>query len=194
MAALALKRPLLPYKLYKAFEDEAEERHIFWDGEIYAMSDASDDHNTIEPNIAGALYVALRGRPCRASTGNRRLRALHSDQAVYPDAVVICGPSIQHPRDAHATTNPTVIFEVLSKTTRDFDRGDKFAYYRSFPSVMEVVFVEQDRIGAERCTRAPDGSWIHRELGSGEDLVLSSVDVRVPLDDLYEGTALRPAV
>ena len=126
MAALALKRPLLPYKLYKAFEDAAEERHIFWGGEIYAMSGASDDHSTM--------------------------------------------------------------------TTRDFDRGDNFAYYRSFPSVMEVVFVEQDRIGAERCTRAPDGSWNHRELGPGEDLVLSSVDVRVPLDDLYEGTARRPAV
>lgn len=195
MAEPALKRAPLTYEEYLEIEDQSEERHIFWDGEMFAMSGASDDHNIIETNVAGFLHAALRGRPCQASTGNRRLRALHSKKAVYGDAVVICGTTILHPGDKNAATNPVAIFEVLSDSTEVFDRGEKFRYYRTFPSLRVVVFLSQKEIHAERYTRGPSGSWTLVDFGSGEILNLDEIGVSLAVDDLYERSALqvRPA-
>lgn len=172
-------------------EDRSDERHIFWNGEMFAMSGASDDHNIIESNVVSLLHVALRGRPCRASTGNRRFRALHSQKAVYADAVVICGGTVLHPGDSNAATNPSVIVEVLSGSTESFDRGEKFEYYRTFPSVRVVLFVSQKAIHVERFTRGPGGAWILHEFRSGETLGIDEIGVSLPVDELYEGSALQ---
>ena len=194
MGEPALKQETFSYDEYREMEDLSPERHIFWDGQIYAMSGASDDHNTIESNAHLVLGIALRGRPCRASTGNRRLRALHSEKAVYADAVVICGKSIQHPDDKNASTNPVVIVEVLSPdSTEGFDRGDKFAYYRTFPSVKVVVFVVQKEIAVERHVRGPGGAWTMHAFGVGETMSLDEIGVSVHVDELYEGTPLEVA-
>lgn len=193
MAEPALKIQGMSYDEYLEVEERSEERHIFWDGEMFAMSGASDDHNIIEGNVHGLLFVALRGRPCRPSTGNRRLRALHSERAVYPDAVVICGRAEPHPGDRNAATNPVVVFEVLSDSTESFDRGDKFKYYRSFPTVEAVVFVSQKERRVERYTRGADGTWILRELRAGEELGLDALEIALPVDAIYEGSSLAPA-
>lgn len=195
MAEPALKKDRLTYDEYRAIEDNTDVRHIFWDGEMFAMSGASDAHNIIESNVIISLGIALRGRPCRASTGNRRLRALGSDDAVYADATVICGGTVTHPEDRNAATNPVVVVEVLSDSTEKFDRGDKFAYYRSFPSIREVVLISQKQVRVERFTRTASGSWLLTELREGAALALESVDVSIPVADLYEGTELAaPAI
>lgn len=195
MAEPALKKDRLTYDEYRAIEDNTDVRHIFWDGEMFAMSGASDAHNIIESNVIISLGIALRGRPCRASTGNRRLRALGSDDAVYADATVMCGGTVTHPEDRNAATNPVVVVEVLSDSTEKFDRGDKFAYYRSFPSIREVVLISQKQVRVERFTRTASGSWLLTELREGAALALESVDVSIPVADLYEGTELAaPAI
>lgn len=191
MAEAALKRETLTYEEYREIEDRSEERHIFWDGEMFAMSGASDDHNIIETNVVVSLQNALRGRPCRASTGNRRLRAPHSQKAVYADAVVICGGTVAHPGDKNAATNPVVIIEVLSDSTESFDRGDKFTYYRTFPSVRAVVFVSQKEVHVERYTRTEGGAWMLFDFGPGETLKLDEIGVSLTVDELYEGSSLE---
>lgn len=187
----ALKLETLTCDEYREIEDRSEERHIFWDGDVFAMSGASDAHSIIEAHVAGLLHATLRGRPCRASTGNRRLRALHSQRAVYADAVVICGGTDLHPEDRNAATNPVVIFEVLSDSTESFDRGDKFGYYRTFPSLRAVVFLSQKDTRVERYTRGARGSWTLDELGPGDLLGLDAIEVALPVNDLYEGSGVR---
>lgn len=195
MAALAPTQDRVTYDEYKSFEDNTDARHIFWGGRLHAVPADGDVHNIIEANVVATLHVALRGRPCRASTGNRRLRALGSDDAVYADATVICGGTVTHPEDRNAATNPVVVVEVLSDSTEKFDRGDKFAYYRSLPSIREVVLISQKQVRVERFTRTASGSWLLTELREGAALALESVDVSIPVADLYEGTELAaPAV
>lgn len=186
---------LLSYAEYLELEGAAEERHIFWDGEIFATSGGSENHTALEANLVALLRDALRGAPCRAHTGNRRLRSLsRAERSVYPDAVVICGPSVPHPADHLASTNPSVVVEVLSDSTESFDRGKKFAYYRTFPTLRSVVLVSQHEVRVEHFHR-PEGldTWAITELGPGEALELPDIRATLPLDEIYEGVVLPGA-
>ena len=187
MGEPALQQDRIPYEDYLAFEATAEERHMYWDGEVFAMAGASMTHTLLESNVHAHLFLALRGHPCAPFTGNQRLRALGTDRSVYPDCVVVCGKREAHPEDAQAATNPAVVVEVLSDSTEAFDRGDKFAYYRSFASLQELVFLSQKAVRVERYRRGADGDWTLRDLGPGEALELASVGVTVAVDDLYAG-------
>lgn len=192
MGEAALKLDHITIEDYIEMENASNEKHMFWDGEIFAMSGASPDHYEIEMNVAGLLYTQQRNQPCRPFTGNVRLRALGSERSVYADAVVVCGPKVPHPGDGNALTNPTVIVEVLSDSTESFDRGDKFAYYRTFPSVQEVLLVSQKQMQVEHFRRAEGGSWVLRVYRDGESVVLASVGAQLAVADLYEGSSLKP--
>ncbi len=188
MAQPAVKLPRYTYEEYLEMEDRAEERHIFWDGEIYAMAGASLKHVALETNLAGALWQRLRDRPCRALVGNQRLRALDSERTVYADASIVCGRIVLHPESSSALTNPTVIFEILSESTEAFDRGDKFAYYRSFESIRSVVLLSQKTRRVERYYRDERGVWSLEDLGPDDTLRLPEVEVSLPITQIYEGT------
>ena len=177
MADPALKQDHFTYAEYLDIEAQSEERHIFWDGEIFAMAGGSLGHTRLESNLHGLLFIALGGRPCHPYTGNQRLRAPEGDRAVYTDAVVICGRRETHPDDADAVTNPVVVFEVLSKSTKAFDRGDKFAYYRTFPSLRAVVFVSQKTAHIERYSRDERGVWTLTDIGRDDTLDLPEIGV-----------------
>lgn len=187
-----LKMTPLSYEEYLEFENAAEERHIFWDGEIFAMSGASENHNTLETTLVVLLFNALSGRPCQPSTGNRRFRSpARNERAVYADAAVICGRPEHHPQDKNATSNPTIIFEVLSDSTEAFDRGKKYAYYRSFPSIRSVVLLSQHEKRIEHFHRVSGGdAWTITELGAGQSLELPDVGVSLPVDEIYQGVEL----
>lgn len=176
------------YAEYLAFEEESNERHMYWEGEIFAMSGGSQDHYALESAIHLLLGIALGNGPCRAYTGNMRLRPPDGEDAVYADAVVVCGPREPHPEDPGAVTNPSVIVEVLSPTTERFDRGDKFTYYRSFSSIQHVVFLSQKALAIEHYSRQPDGAWRLRDLHPGDSLALLGVSLRV--EEIYADSSL----
>lgn len=190
MGEPALKQERYTYQEYLEMAVDAQERLIFWDGEIFAMAGGTVSHATLETNLVGLLVSALRGKPCRPFVGNQRLRAPDSERAVFADALVVCGPVRTHPGDATAVTNPVIVFEVLSKSTEAFDRGDKFAYYRTFPTLRSVVFVSQKDKRVERYTRGPDDDWTLRDLGPDSVLDLSEIGVRLALQEIYEGVSL----
>lgn len=179
MAVGAPKQPHLTYAEYRAQEDASQEKHIYWDGEIFAMVGGSFTHCKLEQNLSGMLYVALRRQPCQPYTGNLRLRALDSDRAVYADAIVVCGQPEAHPDDPQAATNPTVVMEVLSDSTEVFDRGAKFAYYRTFPSLQSFVLLSQAAPRVEHYCREADGRWVIEDLGLDDTLHLPSVDAHL---------------
>jgi len=145
---------------YLEFERASEHRHELLDGHIYSMVGASFNHVMIVTNLVRELSSTLKDRPCFVGSNDWRIQVSAHDHYTYPDVVVVCGePSfIDDRRDM--IDNPTVIVEVLSERTESYDRGEKFARYRSLPSLAEYVLVAQDRVAVEHHARQSDGHWL----------------------------------
>ncbi len=180
--------PRLTLDEYFAIEEKSEIRHEFIDGAMYAMSGGSLRHAAIEVETLSELAVQLRGSPGRAVVADLRLYVPAFDIATYPDIVVRCGPDKTQARRNDTITDATVIVEVLSLSTKNYDRSQKFEYYRSLPSFQEYVLLEQDRMKAEHWARMPDRSWIFREFSAVTDIIeLKSIGCRLELQALYRG-------
>jgi Uma2 family endonuclease len=170
---------------YLAFERQAETRHDYLDGEVFAMTGASRAHNLIAGNIFGEIWNQLRKRPCEAYKEGMRVRT-PAGLFTYPDVVVVCG----EPRfdDSHFDTllNPTLLVEVLSPSTEACDRKTKAAQYRSIPSLAEYVLVAQDQVRIARHSRHGD-EWRRKDLTSLEQfLEMPSIGCTLLLGDAYE--------
>lgn len=172
------------YAEYLALEEQSEEKHEWNDGLIYAMAGGTIEHSRLSSAIGGELRAALRGRPCTVFDSDLRLRAEATGRATYADVVVVCGERRTHPEDEHALTNPTLIVEVLSKSTEASDRGEKFSHYRRMPSLQEYVLVAQEEPRIEVYRREGD-TWVLREYGPGGQVALASLDVTLDLDTIY---------
>lgn len=189
MEATAIRRNVT-LEEYLAFEREATEKHILWDGEIFAMwamAGGSPAHSAIATNVTAALLTALRGTPCRPYNSDLKVWIPRKGGAVYPDASVICGRLSLREGTTDVVTNPSVIVEVLSPGTESFDRGDKFAGYRSIEGLRHYVMLSSQSVEAEQYVRADDGTWNLRVLGPGEVLSFTAPDFKLSVDDLYAG-------
>lgn len=171
---------------YLALDRASEIRSEFYDGEIFAMSGASLSHVRICGNLFSALRAGLEGGGCEAFSGALRVRVSSTGLYAYPDLIVVCGdPELVD--DGHLDTllNPALLIEVLSPSTEAWDRGGKFAHYRSLPSLQGYVLVSQDRPLVEVYTRQGD-AWILHTADHPEAVVaLPRVDVELRLADVY---------
>src|SRR5262245_53404962 len=118
---------------YLALERAAEERHELIDGEMFAMSGGTREHSLIALNIGGELRAALRLKPCEVFNSDMRIRVEARNRYTYADAIALCGPPQFLDETRDTLLNPTAIFEVLSDSTESYDRGEKFAGYRTLP-------------------------------------------------------------
>ncbi|MCK6515363.1 Uma2 family endonuclease [Myxococcota bacterium] len=189
MAQPVQKFETLTYAEAKAIEDASDERHVLWDGVLYAMAGATYAHNELAANLLGELYAGLRGTTCRPLGSDMRLRPLEGERFFYADVVVRCGPPVFHPEDELALTNPTAVFEVLSPSTERFDRTEKFAVYREMPSVQLIVFLRSDVVSIYRYERAA-GGWVLTTFGPSEQVPLLHGTFAV--DDVYRGVHFSP--
>jgi Uma2 family endonuclease len=174
---------------YFEWEETQEEKHDYIHGEVFAMSGGSRSHNRITLNLAAVLMNLLSEERCEVFASDMRVEVDENGRYVYPDVAVVCeAPAFL---DVAQTTllNPTLIVEVLSRSTEAYDRGDKLGAYREVDSVQEIVLVHQDQRKAERFRRRPGGQWLLEDVTDGV-LSLDSVGAEVPLDDLYAGTGL----
>jgi Uma2 family endonuclease len=172
---------------YLALERQSEIRHEFLDGTVYAMSGESPAHSTICFNLAGILHSQLRGTNCRGFSPNMKVRPGEAGLYAYPDLSVVCGEPTFHDKYRDVLLNPFVIFEVLSRSTQTYDRGEKFERYKTIETLHYYVLVSQDRPRLEYFSRQPDGSWSHTELdGADAALTLDSINCRVRLADIYD--------
>lgn len=176
---------------YLAFDRASQAKHELWDGEVFAMSGASLAHNRIVRNLVRHLGNALEGMGCEVLPSDMRVRIGLRSRYVYPDVTVVCGPP-QLEGEADVLTNPNLVVEVLSPSTEAFDRGDKFAGYRSLPSVREVVLISQDARRVECYARHLDDAWILREHTGNASVSLGPVSLT--LDRIYEGVELSADV
>ena len=152
---------------YLAWEECQEEKHEYVAGEVFAMVGARHEHVVVTLNLPSALKQRLRGGPCQAYVSDLKLRVEAADAFFYPDVMVSCDQ-----RD-HAVSlfiaYPTLIAEVLSDSTAAYDRGDKFAAYRTLPSLQEYVVVDIRARRVETFRRASDGDWLFHEYGADSD-------------------------
>jgi Uma2 family endonuclease len=169
---------------YLAFERASEEKHEYVDGEIFAMAGGTHEHSLIGQNVAGELRSALLERPCRVHGSDLKLKTA-AGKYHYADAFVICGPPVFEDETRDVVQNPKVIVEVLSDSTERYDRGDKFASYRTIGTLVDYVLVSQTAVLVEHFHRLADGTWLYRALGAGETLVLPSLECEIPVDRLY---------
>lgn len=189
----ALPEPYITPEEYLKAELASETKHEYYGGQVFAMAGASLEHNQITRNIGGQLYVQFRGGPCQAFIGDLRVKAEETGLYTYPDLVAVCGEIQRDLLDRNTLTNPTLIIEVLSPSTEDYDRGRKFLHYRRIDSLTDYVLVSQDKPWVEHFSRQPDGRWILTEVGDMSDVVkLPSVGAELRLADIYEAVAFDP--
>jgi Uma2 family endonuclease len=172
---------------YLEIEREAEFRSEYINGEMFAMSGGTPNHARIVLNAARRLAEQLDGRPCEVFGGDLRLYSAKEKMFTYPDILVTCGANCLLDARRDTLTDATVIIEVLSPATRNYDRGEKFRFYRSLPSFSEYLLLSQDTMRAEHHVRQPDNSWVFREFtGPDVEIELKSIGCRLPLQSLYE--------
>ncbi len=171
---------------YLALEEEAEYKSEYYDGEIFAMAGSSEKHNTITTNLAAFLHQALRKKACRVYMNDMRVLVKENGLYTYPDVSVICGkPKFLEGKTA-TLINPTLIVEVLSDSTADYDRGTKFMLYRGLDSLQDYVLVSQNKVHIEYYRKVADGNWLLEELDNiDQKLKAESIQVEIPLREVY---------
>jgi Uma2 family endonuclease len=179
---------------YLNLEAKAEYKSEYRDGEIVPMTGGTTSHNEIAGNLYAHLKFALRQQNYRVYIGDVRLWIPRYRQYTYPDVMVIQGEPIYTAPGTTTVMNPILIAEVLSKSTQNYDQGEKFMYYRSTPEMQEYVLVDQSQYYVMQYTKTKDGKWLLSEY-EGEDsaLKLSSINFEISLNDLYSGVSFEEA-
>jgi Uma2 family endonuclease len=168
-------------------ERRSETRSEYLDGEIFAMTGASERHNLLAGNLYTAFRAQLRPRGCRVYVSDMRVKVSATGLYTYPDVTVVCGTPQFESTEVDTLLNPQVIVEVLSRSTEDYDRGTKFLHYRTLPSLTEYLLVAQDRVHVEHHLRQSEG-WLLTETDRLENVVeLPSVGARLDVAEIYDG-------
>lgn len=183
---------------YLALERESETKSEFLNGEIFAMAGASPEHVLITTNMVAALHAFLKGGQwkgghCRVFASDQRLRIEATGLNTYPDVAVVCG-ELRFSDDRKDTiVNPQLIVEVLSESTRDYDRGGKFMSYRTIESLVDYLLIDQYKVHVEYFSRQSDGRWILEETDDRSgNILLKSIDFTLELADIYYGIDHAP--
>lgn len=185
------KRDYTPEE-YLALEEKAIDKSEYHDGEIVPMTGGTTNHNSIIINLIANLKFGLRSRDYRLFTSDVRLWIPETRRYVYPDIMVIQGNPVYQGSNSTIVTNPCLIIEVLSSSTKDYDRGGKFLYYRSIPEFREYILIDQYSYHIEQFAKNSNNKWVLTEYDSEDAiLVLESVEFQIPLRDIYERITLE---
>lgn len=175
---------------YLAVEEMGPVRHEYLAGAIFAMAGGTPEHAGLSAAIVVLLGTQLRGRSCRPYSADLRLRVPATGLATYADAAVVCGELERDAESPTHVTNPTVVVEVLSPSTEEYDRGSKREHYQQLSSLRDYVLVSQSRRRVEVFTRTAEGGWLHRVSVGGDVAEVPSIDCRIDVDELYVAAGL----
>ncbi|HEY6330244.1 MAG TPA: Uma2 family endonuclease [Blastocatellia bacterium] len=171
---------------YLAFDRSSALRNEYFKGEVFAMTGASRHHNLISLHLGGELDRQLSDRDCEVYTSEMRVKVADTGLYTYPDIVVVCGEPIFIDAEVDTLTNPTVIVEILSKSTEADDRRAKFELYRALGSLEQVLFIAQDKVHIESYIRQPDQTWLFSETKDlGGSVALPSISCTVGVAGVY---------
>lgn len=165
-------------------------RHEFLAGQIFAMAGGTREHGARSAAVIAALSAELRGKPCRVYTSDVRIRVAATGLDTYPDVSVVCGHAEHDTEDKNALTNPTLLVEVLSPSTEEYDRGEKLEHYQRLDSLQEAVFISHSTEAIEVCRRTDSDSagsgWISSSAGPGETVELRSLGSTLVVDEIFD--------
>lgn len=178
------------FREYLALEEQSDEKHELIHGEVYAIAHGTPEHGRLSMRMGWAIRAALGDRPCEVFSSDVRLRVPATGMVAYPDLSVVCGELEIDPENRNTITNPVVIVEVLSDSTRDYDRNDKFMHYRRLPSLKDYLLVDQREPRIEHYQRNDDGSWILREV-TPPGAVRLSIGIEIAVADVYTNALRR---
>ncbi|WP_204151003.1 Uma2 family endonuclease [Leptolyngbya sp. CCY15150] len=172
---------------YLELEVASEGRHEYVNGEIRLMTGGTPDHNELAINLAALLKSALRGKPYRIFGADQRLWIPDSNLYTYPDVVVVEKPLQLQPGRTDTVTNPCFIAEVLSKSTQDYDHGEKFSAYRTVESFREYLLIDQYKIHVEHYVKTAAHQWLLSEYDDPATILsLPVFEAQIQIMDLYE--------
>ncbi|MET4083996.1 Uma2 family endonuclease [Pedobacter sp. UYP30] len=177
---------------YLEIERNAIEKHEYFEGEIFAMSGAERPHNRIFSNLFGRLFNKLDGSSCLPYGSDMRLHIPENTLYTYPDISIYCQEPQESELDDASFILPTVIIEILSPSTKNHDRGDKFKLYRAIPSLKEYIMVDSESISVEAFYLNEKGNWELNEHNSLDDLLnFRSLAISLPLLEIYAGLSFE---
>jgi len=172
---------------YLNFEVSSEQRHEYINGEIVPMAGGMPNHNTIAGNLSATLNFALKRQPYRVFVTDQRLWIPEKCIYTYPDVMVVKGELQLQEGRKDTITNPLFIAEVLSESTRNYDKDEKFAAYRTIPSFQEYLLIDQYSTHIEQYFKTDRKTWIFSEYDDlNETISLNSLSLEITLADIYD--------
>jgi len=191
MAALPTRKYTL--EEYIELDENSEEKHEYFNGEVFAMSGGSADHARISGNVYSAIQQKLSGQSCEAFNSDMRLKVPAAFPYRYPDASVVCGePAFEETRGQQMLVNPILIVEVLSPSTAAYDLGEKFTAYQSIETFREFVLISQERPHVIHHVYQAKNKWLRSEIeGLDSELTLESINVTLTLREIYQRVSFQ---
>ncbi|HRH48090.1 MAG TPA: Uma2 family endonuclease [Panacibacter sp.] len=190
--AVAYSKQKFSIEDYLEIENTSIEKHEYYKGEIFAMSGAKMPHNDISKNLSGNLYVKLKGKKCQSYGSDVRIHIESNTLFTYPDISIICGDVVTRNNDDYNVLNPTVIIEILSPSTKNYDRGEKFKLYRDIPTLKEYILVDSESIHIEVFRLNENNHWELEEYNSTENLLhIKAINENILISEIYEGVKLE---
>jgi Uma2 family endonuclease len=189
--AIAYNKKFISPEEYLELENSSFEKHEYYKGEIFAMSGTTVPHNIIAVNLLAPIKQHLKGKKCRPFHSDLRIHIEKNTLFTYPDISIVCGNVETKDNDNLNVTNPLVIIEILSRSTRNYDRGDKFKLYRDIGSLREYILVDFESINIEAFRINEHDHWELEEYSKvNTSLVIPAIQFSMSLCNIYEGTEL----
>ncbi|MCC6290206.1 MAG: Uma2 family endonuclease [Chitinophagaceae bacterium] len=193
--AVAYGKQKFTVQEYLAMEEAATEKHEYYKGEIFAMSGTKMPRNIIFRNLFVGLTNKLNGKRCQPFGSDMRIHIEANTLFTYPDISIVCGEPETLNNDNWNVVNPAVIIEILSPSTRNYDRGEKFKLYRDIPTLKEYILVDSESIHIEIFRLNEAGHWELEEYKSAEEILyVKTINENIPITDIYEGVRLEGSV
>lgn len=176
---------------YLQFERDSLEKHEFYQGEVFAMAGAGRRHNKIFSNLFGPIAYRLKGKTCQPFGSDMRVHIPENTLFTYPDISVFCSDILSSNEDEDTVIQPSVLIEILSPSTKRYDRGEKFKLYRDIPTLKEYILIDSEAIRIEAFRINDKGHWELEEYKQlSESLKIPTIEVDIELSEIYEGTKI----
>ncbi len=180
-----LAKKMITVTEYLALERNSKEKHEFYKGEMFAMAGAKKRHNQIVFNIIGQLYNQLKDKPCIAFGSDMKVRVKPDGLFTYPDISALCGDEKYLDENEDVLLNPSLIIEVLSESTENYDRGKKFVLYRELESLREYVLISSDYKKVEIFKRTQSNQWLLSDIIENELIHFESIHCSISFEEIY---------
>lgn len=178
---------------YLEMEDASTEKHEFIGGVIYAMAGADFPHNQVFSNTHGSIWQYLRDKNYRVYGSDLKVNVKTKSDFAYPDLTIVCDGAQFFQGKRGIVTNPSVIIEILSPDTQNYDHGEKFMLYRQIETLKEYILISSMEVWVEKFKRENSGSWTLTEYKNMTDsLPVDTIHFGLPLTEIYRDVVFEP--